>query len=210
MKKEFNRYSLTCSMTIIEGIQEGIFQILRQALLPLLKIFFSVVCLPAWAGSHLAPFNSQVSPSQLCQLRNQEANLKWEENALKHLCTYIVVPTATNDQQEPEAIIQCWTQNLHHVLSISTEHTRCRSSSPTSPWILSCTFMKNIVSRTVIQAFQILSLLIPSPPPLQPIPAPLTYILITVITLVQPYWSNFSQIICMVLLDSGLSIFPYC
>lgn len=208
MKKEFNRYSLTCSMTIIEGIQEGIFQIPRQALLPLLKILFCCVltCL-----SRFTPCTLQQSGFTVPALSITKSGSKPE---MRRKCIeaslYVHCYTATNDQQEPEAIIQCWTQNLHHVLSISTEHTRCRSSLPTSPWILSCTFMKNIVSRTVIQAFQILSLLIPSPPPLHPIPAPLTYILITVITLVQPYWSNFSQIICMVLLDSGLSIFPYC
>lgn len=56
-----------------------------------LEVFILSFCLPAWAGSHLAPFNSQVSPSQICQLWNQEANLKLEENTLKQLICVVLL-----------------------------------------------------------------------------------------------------------------------
>lgn len=63
----------------------------------------------------------------------------------------------------------------------------------------------------VIQAFTILNLLFPSSSSSPaPIPSPVTYILIAVITPVQPNGSNFSQLICTILLDSGLRVFPYC
>lgn len=74
----------------------------------------------------------------------------------------------------------------------------------------SCAFMKNRGFKMVIQPFTILSLLIPSSSSPAPIPSPVTYILIAVITSVQLYGSNFSRLIYTVLLDLGLKIFPYC
>lgn len=101
---------------------------------------FYLLCLPAWAGSHLAPF-CQSSPSQLCQLWNQEENLKWEENTPLYM--------------------HCCTASRGELAALRFIRSPVFQRAQTQHWpgIFSWVFMENVGFKIIVHAVKTVSLL---------------------------------------------------
>lgn len=140
---------------------------------------YFICCAYLLEQAHTLHPSVKISPSQLCQLWNQEENLKWEEN------TSLYLHCCTATRSELAALSSCCTRKVHQIPSVS-ESTLITADQDFFSW----TFMENAGFRMIVHAFNISSLL----PSLLHLPYP-----------IPPAVTHICQCTCTAVLESFLS-----